>query len=151
MRSSVLKRLDDLDKAATIRSRPPLVLIDVTKLGDDDRDAYWAGDDDVLTAHGAVWSDVPDVITTIVVSLNVANRDRWLATKDMEDDELEAEVEGRSREEEAAERATQRQTMLDEIVAIHRANLPPGVWGYDASGYPIYDGDPRAVGVWKPG
>jgi hypothetical protein len=112
MRATLLKRIEALEAAAKQATARPLVLVDVTKMPEHERDAYWAGDDAVLTRHGARdGEDVePGTIHTLVISVHEAARDAWQSTGELDDDALEAqerreEAEGRRRAAEERERA----------------------------------------------
>lgn len=161
MRASVLKELADLKAAANVRSRPPLVLVDVMAWPDGDRDAYWAAEaagdgetvDDLIERQTGQRPEPsePGAIGMVVVSLGEASRADWLRTRHLDDDALEAEQERRVRDEDHAARDAQERALIEEAARRSVPDLPPGVWGYDRAGYPIPHGDPRAVGVWKPG
>ncbi len=53
MRASILRRLKALEAVAQQATTQPLVLIESHLFDPVDRDAYWAGDDAVLTRYGA--------------------------------------------------------------------------------------------------
>src|SRR5690606_23727290 len=104
MRASILKRIEALEQAANTRTYPRLTFVDVLQFPDDDRNAYWDGDESVLSRYAPDVSDLPsDVIHTVVISLNPDSRDAWEATRDMTDDEQEAYDDARIRESERKE------------------------------------------------
>lgn len=91
MRASILKRLEALEQAVNRHARPQLRFVDVLQFSDDDRDAYWDGDEAVLSRYAPDLPDLPsDIIHTVVVSLNRDSRDAWEATRHLTDDELDA-------------------------------------------------------------
>lgn len=52
MKASTLKRPADIGQAVDRASLQPLVLVAMAKFDPVDRDAYWDGDDAVLTRYG---------------------------------------------------------------------------------------------------
>ena len=53
MKAQLLKRIQALEQAALRQSRRPIVMVEVLAMTDADREAYWAGDRDVLRKYGA--------------------------------------------------------------------------------------------------
>jgi len=153
VRASILRRLADLEAVAARRATPPIILIDVTKLPDGDRDAYWSGDGSVLARHG-----VPDhealpaeYIATIVIDLTPSRRVAWKAgygrDEPPEADDAHGGREGmdpallaRVRAEVAATRAR--------AIAIAESETR-AVWTHDEDGHPIYDDDPRLAYLFR--
>ncbi len=83
-----MKRLQNLEYAASGPDRTQLALIDVTKIYAADQDAYRAGDSDVLRRYG-----MPDPVEgsvgqihTIVINVHPACRDQRREIDDVEGD-----------------------------------------------------------------
>ncbi len=89
MKASILKRLQNLEQAASGHARLPLVLIDVTKIPEADRNAYRAGDETILLRFGAPdpAQMPPGQIHTIVIDLHPAFSDRRLEVDDFEEND----------------------------------------------------------------
>jgi hypothetical protein len=149
MRATTRKRLLALEAAAKLTTARPLVLIDVMKLPEADRDAYWSGDDVLLTRYGARDGDeaAPGTIHTLVISLHLESRREWLTTRDMNEEELEDHEQRQIHEEARREREAQAERERASL-AVFRDAHPRAVIGYDREGRPVYDDDPRRSTNW---
>lgn len=138
MKASILKRLEALEAAATAVTARPIVLIDITKLPDADRDAFWSGDDMVLTRYGLPDGPVaPGRVHTLVISIHPETREAWVSTVDLDDDDLDEYEQRMIREEERRERKA-REREQSEKIQLTRVHLPPA----PANAYsPEYDRD----------
>lgn len=147
MKATTLKRLDALEQVANQASRPPLCLFEAHRLPPDDRAAFWAGDDAVLTRHGLTdEADSPNV-RVVVISIHPEARDKWRETAGMDDAGLEIHeqreiLNEQLREREAAERE---RAALDAA----KEQRPRAIWRYEPDGTPIYDDDPRLAHLFK--
>lgn len=59
MKTSILERLEALERAASQTAISRLRIIDLTQIPDEDRDAYWSGDVDVLNRYAPPIPDMP--------------------------------------------------------------------------------------------
>ncbi len=153
MRASILRRLADLEAVAALRATPPMILIDVTKLPDGDRDAYWGGNPSVLTRHGCPDPEAlpAGFIATIVIDLTPSRREAWMTGY------------GRDEPPEANDAREGRGGMAPEDVARVRADVAAtreramaetktrAVWSHAVDGSPIYDDDPRLAHLFPNG
>ena len=76
------------DQIAQSAERKVIVLAG-DAVGDAERDAYWAVDDSVLTAMGEPPAETPGQITAVVISLHPESRSGWLASRHLDDHELD--------------------------------------------------------------
>jgi hypothetical protein len=126
MRRDLLKRLEALEQAANTRTFPRLTFVNVLQLPDDDREAYWSGDVDVLNRYAPPVPDLPPgTIHTIIVTLNPESRSIWEQARGMSDEEYDAWDEQRIRESERK---------APEPVPEAKSEAR-----YDWNGYPIID------------
>lgn len=156
VRNDLLKRLEALERTATLRTLPPLTLVNVTAWPDDDRDAYWAaearGDEAALGVlieryTGRKAEPVPSgYIGTVVVSLGPLCREDWLTARGGDEDE-DAVIQ-RILQEDQDERERERQDQIDAAKAAAEQR-PRAVWSYDADGTPIFDDDPRLAHLFR--
>ena len=90
MKASIRKRLQQLEDAATAQGARQIVLVEVLAMTEEDREAYWAGDDAVLRRYGAPDpSGCPEgSVHTIVIEVHPACRPAWsgASSVDGEDD-----------------------------------------------------------------
>ncbi len=63
----------------------PTVLIEAHRFDAVDRDAYWSGDDSVLTRYGARdgLESTSGNLHTLVISIHPELRESWLVSRDM--------------------------------------------------------------------
>lgn len=138
MKAKLLKRLEALEQAANRATTRLLVLIDVTKLPEADREAYWSGDDAVLQRYaardGAEMSQ-GTIIHTLVISVHPKLRQEWLATVNLDEDDLEAHEQRAILREQRREREARDAQERSALEAVRDA----GRVRYDYSGYPIRD------------
>jgi hypothetical protein len=90
MKASILKRLQRLEHTASGQERVPLVLIDVTKMPEVDREAYWAGDEDVLRRNGA--PNPADCLPGLVHTLVIDSHPECRADRDAPEDVYEGDA-----------------------------------------------------------
>lgn len=138
MKASTLKRLADIGQAVDRASLQPLVLVAMAKFDPVDRDAYWDGDDAVLTRYGARdgAESSPGTVHTLVISLHPESLQEWLTTRDMDDDDLEAYEQRHIHQQERRKRDAREERERAALEAVRDA----GRVRYDYSGYPINDG-----------
>lgn len=133
MRTAVLKRLDDLEAAARVRSRPPVALFDARDVDPDNMTVF---------LESVPATDQRGEIAAVIITVHPACRDDWLATRHLDDDQLQEETERRLLRGDQAEREAQRQKLIDQAVQAAESR-PRAVWGHDTNGLPLYDDDPR--------
>lgn len=76
MEASVLKRLDALEAAATAVATLPIVLIKVHRFDPADRDAFWNGNQTVLSRYGLPDGPAPTgSIRALVINVHSASRE----------------------------------------------------------------------------
>lgn len=134
MKASVLKVLDDLEAAAKVRSRPPVALFDARDIEPGDFGVF---------LESVRRSDQPREIVAVIVSIHPACRADWLATRHLDDDQLEADAERRVLRDDEAER----QALIDQAAQAAESR-PRSVWTYDSDGSPVYDDDPRLAHIF---
>jgi hypothetical protein len=124
-------RLEVLERSRGPVTVPRLTIVDVTTFPDEDRDAYWNGDDAVIDRYAPSAPDPPPgTIHTRVVDLY----DAWRATRHLTDAEADAYEERRFAEEGAAERER-----LTEGPVVTPEPAPRSVLGWERDGKPIDD------------
>ncbi len=76
MKTSILKRLQSLEQAATAQATRQIVLIEIMEMAERDREAYWAGDEEILRQYGGpiLRECAPGLIHTIVIDVHPACR-----------------------------------------------------------------------------
>ncbi len=143
MKPDLLRRLKAVERAIEQTSRPPLRLVDVMTFDPVDREAFW--DNGVMPPIAIPVDTPPGSIHTLVIDLHESSRDRWHATGDMDDEDLETFEQGEILNEqrrEAEERDARERAAMDAI----RAAEPR----YDFSGYPVVSEDSTAWGSSEP-
>jgi hypothetical protein len=141
VKADLLRRLQAVEAALAYEHVKPLAVVDVLKMSDDDRSAYWNGDDAILTRYGARHGQEGPAqgIHTLVIDMHESARQRWLATRNLSDEELEAQDLRQLNAEQEAERSA----------APAAQAATQSVWGYSADGQPIYDNDPRLAHLFR--
>jgi len=86
----------------------------------------------------------------VVISLGAGSQERWLATKDLDDAQAEAEEERRILAEDQEERDRERRTLIDQAVQA-TGSRPRSVWTYDADGQCVFANDPRLAHIFRKG
>ena|GEM_PF-2641324 len=156
MKASILRRLADLEAVAAIRSTPPMILIDVTKLPDGDRDAYWGGDLTVLTRHGAPDHEAlpAGFIASIIIDVTPSRRDAWLAGYGRDEPPVRddgPEEPGQIGTDPALAARVKAEVATARAAALQEDARPPAVWSHDHEGNPILDNDPRLAHIFPKG
>jgi len=95
-------------------------------------------------------SDQPREFVAVVVSIHPVCRADWLATRHLDDDQIEADAERQVLRDDQTEREVQRQALIDQAAQTTESR-PRSVGSYDTDGSPIYDDDTRLAHVFGKG
>lgn len=109
-----------------------------------DREAYWQGDDAVLTRLGVPVDAPTGRIHTLIIDVHESCRETW-QEQDLDDEELET-LERRQEADERRRAAEERERACREQLAAEAPRLPPA----PANAYtPVRDDDdPRGLARW---
>lgn len=134
MKASTLKRPAEIEQVADRASMQPLVLIDVLTFDPADRDAYWSGDDGVLTRYGGRdgIESKPGMILYPCDQPHPKSPEGWLTTRDMDEDELESFEQRQIHEEQRREREAAAERERLKVEAMNAARVR-----HNYAGYPI--------------